>query len=110
MPCVIPRRNRLNCLSNNLPKKENVIKAKNYIAKFREILQKPLSHERSQTIKSNTSIFTEIKNLLKEVIFYYVGDRGKYYNPIPNIGATLDNKSPKYLIRDFFTMKYFDKI
>ena len=98
---------RLNCLSNNLPKKENVIKAKNYIAKFREILQKPLSHERSQTIKSNTSIFTEIKNLLKEVIFYYVGDRGKYYNPIPNIGATLDNKSPKYLIRDFFTMKYY---
>lgn len=86
---------------------DNIAKATSYITEFRKKLQQPLSHERSQTIKSRTSMVTEVITILKDIAFYYLGDRTKYYNPIKNIGPTLDNKSPKYIIRDFLTAKSY---
>jgi len=97
---------RLNALNSGIAESKNSDIARNYIAEFRKNFVKPVYHtifdkkrNFQQRIKFELSPYCRI---LKWII-------KKPENYMPNIGPTVDYKTPRIVLRDHYCSKYYLK-
>lgn len=77
----------------------NADKAAAFIKDFRESYTQPLYQQRISATAKKHQLSYKARKALRESIRYLF--RGGV-NPMPNIGPTPDNRSPRYMIRDLF--------
>lgn len=100
---------RIDELNSGKTDSGNREKARQYIKEFRESFKKPDYFDKKDTLTKPLwrQIWLKIKKELspwKQAIFWFFK---KPENAMKNIGATIDNKSPRIILRDHFRNKLY---
>ncbi|MBU1131466.1 hypothetical protein KJ840_05005 [Patescibacteria group bacterium] len=98
---------RIDELNSGEIETENRNKAKNYIREFRENFKKPIETFR---LNKKKSLIQKVRYELSpyyHILRWYI--KGPSINVLKNIGASIDYKPPKIILRDHYCFKKYKK-